>query len=138
VPDRLVALLRRARAIEIQASGPDRLPALQRTRYLIAGVRSAGYPDALIAEHLDITVDSVRTRGGSDGWIAAEDFAALAEVTLDTIGQWAADGLLLTAATDGAGRRYYAASELIRALAGLADAPATDPTGASSAPSTGG
>jgi hypothetical protein len=112
----LVAVLRRARSIEVEATGQQRLPALRLTRYLIAGVRFAGYPDALIAEHLNVTLDSVRTRGGSDGWVAAEDYAVLADVTVGTIEQWAAAGLLPNEATDETGRRYYAASELVRAL----------------------
>jgi hypothetical protein len=86
------------------------------TRCLIAGVRFAGCPDAVIAEHLNVTVASVRNRGSSDGWVATADYAVLAELAVNTIEQWAADGLLPNTATDETGRRYHAASELIRAL----------------------
>lgn len=119
-PARVVAVLRRARAAEQGAAGEQRIPAFRITRSLIAGTRSAGYTNAQVAACLGMTVTGVRARGGSDGWIAAEDFAELADLPIDTIERWAETELLPHAAADAAGQRYYLASELMRALVGLA------------------
>jgi hypothetical protein len=116
VPERLVAVVRRALAAEQVVTGELRIPAFRLTRYLIAGLRYAGYSPARIANSLDTSVGAVRNRGGSDGWVATDEFAALADLTPETIDQWAHDGLLHHGADDETGRRYYAASELIRAL----------------------
>ena len=68
VPDRLAVVLRRAQTAEQGATGGQRIPALRLTRYLIAGVRYAGYTNAGVAECLGISPDAVRARGSSDGW----------------------------------------------------------------------
>lgn len=116
VPDRLATPLRRAHATEHVARGQERIPAFRLTRSLIAGARFAGCTDAAVAECLGISLNAVRTRGGSDGWIAVAEFAELTDLTSKTIELWARDGLLPHTATDDYGRRYYAASNLMRAL----------------------
>jgi hypothetical protein len=113
----VAATLRRARAAEQSAVGEQRIPAFRVTRALIAGTRSVGYTDAQVAECLGMKVSGVRARGGSDGWIAVDDFGDLADLPTETIERWAAAGVLLNAATDTTGHRYYLASELMRAVA---------------------
>jgi hypothetical protein len=68
-----------------------------------------------LAESLGISVGSVRNRGSSDGWIAADVFAELTDLSPDTVDSWIADGMLPSRATDEAGRDCYLASELIYA-----------------------
>jgi hypothetical protein len=119
VPDRLATVLRGAVDAEQLATGEERFPALRLTRYLIAGAREAGYSTAAVAQCLGISTDSVRTRGTSDGWVAADDFAALADLAGGVINQWAADGVLDSGAIDAHGHRYYPASDLILALCRL-------------------
>jgi hypothetical protein len=116
VPERLVAVVRRALAAEQVATGQLRIPSFRLTRYLIAGLRFAGYSDSQIAVSLDMKADGVRGRGASDGWLAVPDFAELANLGPDIIDRWATAGLLLHTITDDTGQRYYPASELIRAL----------------------
>jgi hypothetical protein len=121
VPDRLAVPLRRAHAVEHLARGPERWAAFRLTRLMIAGARITGYTDAAVAECVGISLQAVRSRGGSDGWIDAEKFAALTGLDVSVIDQWAADGLLRLTATDDDGRHHYAASELITALSRFDD-----------------
>jgi hypothetical protein len=107
VPERLTAVLHRALALEQAARGPQRIPALRLTRHLLAGVRFASYPDTQIAERLGISAGAVRSRGGSDGWVAVEDFVALADLGMAAIDRWVAAGLLLHTITDDAGQRHF-------------------------------
>jgi hypothetical protein len=123
VPDRLAVVLRRGQTAEQGATGAQRIPALRLTRYLIAGVRYAGYTNARVAECLGISPDAVRARGSSDGWVAVDDFAAVAHLGEHAIEQWATDKLLQHTAMEQTGRRYYAASELVRALDRFGDDP---------------
>ena len=116
VLERLAMPLRRALAVEQVAIGPERRPALRLTRSLIAGARFAGCTDTAVSECLGISINAVRTRGGSDGWIAVDDFIALADLDRTVIEQWITDGRLPTAATGADGRHSYAASQLMRAL----------------------
>lgn len=119
VSAQVAAALRRARSAEQVAAGEQRIPAFRITRFLIAGTRSAGYTNTQIAECLGMNLSGVRARGGSDGWIAVNDFADLTDLSTQTIELWADAGLLPNAAADVTGHRYYPASELMRALAGF-------------------
>jgi hypothetical protein len=58
----------------------------------------------------------VRTRGGSDGWIAATTFADLAGLPVEFVRAWTADGLLPPRTVDVLGNDCFPASELVRAL----------------------
>lgn len=109
--------LRRALAAEQLAIGQERRPAFRLTRALIAGARFAGCTDTAVAGCLGISLNAVRTRGGSDEWIAVDDFIALTELAPSVIDQWASDGLLSLTRIDDDGRDFYAASQLMRALA---------------------
>lgn len=113
--DRLALLLERAVSAERVAAGPLRFPAYRLTRHLLAGVRFAGYSDTAIAERLGVSLETVRTRGASDGWVTGPDFAAVAGIDLADIEHWRAEGRLPTG-TVFDGLRYYPASELVIAL----------------------
>jgi hypothetical protein len=116
LPERLAGVVRRALTAEQIATGELRIPSFRLTRYLIAGLRFAGYSDSQIAASLDMKLDAVRGRGASDGWLAAADFAEMADLGLGVIDRWATAGLLPHTITDDTEHRYYPASELIRAL----------------------
>jgi len=127
VPERLAAVLRRALDAEQSAAGNQRIPAFRLTRHLLGGARRAGYTTSQLAGCLGVSVESVRTRGGSDGLVAVEDFATLAELDPQTVDQWATDGLVQHTVADDPGRRHCDASELLRALDRL-DTPDADTT----------
>ncbi|MCU1658870.1 MAG: hypothetical protein JWO57_3526 [Pseudonocardiales bacterium] len=116
LPAWLIIALHRAHEAERTATGDSRIPAFRLTRSLLGGARHAGYTPARLAEGLGISVGSVRNRGSSDGWIAADVFAELTDLSPDTVDSWIADGMLPSRATDEAGRDCYLASELIYAL----------------------
>jgi hypothetical protein len=116
VPPVLATALRRALAAESSARGEHRIPAFRLTRSLLGGARAAGFPNAVLAHCLGTTVQSVRTRGGSDGWIAATTFADLADLPIDVVRAWTADGLLPAQTVDVLGTDCFAASDLVRAL----------------------
>jgi hypothetical protein len=116
VPSVLATALRRALAAESSARGEHRVPAFRLTRSLLGGARAAGFPTAVLAHCLGTTVQSVRTRGGSDGWIAATTFADLAGLPIEVVRAWTADGLLPPQTVDGLGTDCFPASDLVRAL----------------------
>jgi hypothetical protein len=80
IPAPVARVLRRARVVEAEATGDRRPEALRVTRALLGGARSVGYHAAALAECLEIRVTSVRTRGGSDGWIDTATIVAIAEL----------------------------------------------------------
>jgi hypothetical protein len=116
VPPALATVLRRALAAESSARGEHRIPAFRLTRSLLGGARAAGFPNAVLAHCLGTTVQSVRTRGGSDGWIAASTFADLAGLPVKVVRAWTADGVLPAQTTDVLGNDCFPASDLVRAL----------------------
>jgi hypothetical protein len=65
---------------------------------------------------LGVGVESLRSRGTTDGWIAGETFAELAQVEPTTIERWRMAGLLDASRIEETGRSAYLASELVRAL----------------------
>lgn len=119
VPNRVAAVLRKARAAEQVASGRGRIPAFRLTRYLIGGARWAGCTDPAIAECLHISLGSVRTRGAGDGWVDAGDFLTLAELSPQVLQRWASEGILRRTVTEPDGRAFYPASELLLGLLAL-------------------
>jgi hypothetical protein len=123
VPPVLATALRRAHAAESSAKGEQRIPAFRLTRSLLGGARAAGFPNAVLAQCLGTTVQSVRTRGGSDGWIAATTFADLAGLPVEFVRAWTADGLLPSRTVDVLGNDCFPASDLVRALIRSAAAP---------------
>jgi hypothetical protein len=123
VPPVLATVLRRALAAESSARGEHRIPAFRLTRSLLGGARAAGLPNAVLAQCLGTTVQSVRTRGGSDGWIVATTFADLAGLPVEVVRAWIADGLLPPPTVDVLGNDGFPASDLVCALIRSAAAP---------------
>jgi hypothetical protein len=118
MPDQLVAVLQRAHIAELQAVGEHRRPAFRLTRALLGGAHRAGYSAACLAECLGLSLSSVRSRSGSDGWVSALAITQLADLAAGTVELWQAEGLLPSTVLDQAGQSCYLASDLIRALIG--------------------
>jgi hypothetical protein len=78
-----------------------------------------------LADCLGVSVGSVRTRGGSDGWVSARAFAGLTGLSPEEIHRWAGLGVLGDPRTDELGDEHYLASALVRALTrpGRSEAP---------------
>lgn len=73
----LSALLQRARRAEDETSGPNRRRAFRNTRHLLGGMRALGIPTHVLADALDVTVQSARARARTDGPIRLDDFRQL-------------------------------------------------------------
>jgi hypothetical protein len=116
IPPLLAIVLRQAHAEERSAAGDQRRSAFALTRALLGGARRAGYSAPRLSACLGISLPSVRSRSGSDGWISATDIDRLAEPAPGTIEHWRRAGLLTAANVDQAGQPCYLASELIYAL----------------------
>lgn len=97
--------------------GPDRRVAFRLTRVLLGGARAVGYSAAQLASCLDVSVDSVRNRGASDGWVTAGQVTLLTGIPPDELAQWHDAGAVTRRCRDDAGQDCYLASELIRRLA---------------------
>lgn len=124
MPVRLAAVLQRAHTAELQAVGEQRRAAFRLTRALLGGARRAGYSAPRLAECLGLSLSSVRSRSGSDGWVSASAITQLADLAAGMIEQWQVGGLLPTTNVDQAGQSCYLASDLIRAL--IATHPASE------------
>jgi hypothetical protein len=118
IPPSVAQILRRALAAELEATRAGRRQAFRVTRTLLGGARQVGYPALELVRDLDISVHSVRTRGGSDGWISVASVIDLADLTPGTVAGWHRDGLLPPPTTDASGQVCCRASDVIRALAG--------------------
>jgi hypothetical protein len=116
LPEPLAATLRRAHSAERVAVGADRVPAFRLTRTLLSAAREAGYRSSQLAECLGLSVSTVEARRAADGWLAAEVFAEVAGVPVESVRGWAADGLLPSAPPGDVDGDHYLASELVRAL----------------------
>jgi hypothetical protein len=116
IPPLLADVLQQARAEERSAAGDQRRSAFALTRALLGGARRAGYSAPRLSACLGVSLPSVSTRSGSDGWISAAAITRLADLPPGTVEQWQRAGLLTAANVDQAGQPCYLASELIHAL----------------------
>jgi hypothetical protein len=111
----LIRLLHGARRAEIETAGPVRRRAFRNTRHLLGGMRALGVPSRFLADALDVTVRSVRTRAETDGLIRVDDFQSLSGLPVRVVGS--ANGAPQRAGwTDTDGEALHHASALIRAV----------------------
>lgn len=105
----------RAREVESQATGANRIEAFRLTRALIGGARDLGYSAADLATCLGVRVSTLEGRTERAAWINAAAFAELAGIRLDTIGRWRRCRRLPEPRVEDA-RPFYRASDLLGAL----------------------
>jgi hypothetical protein len=117
-PERIIAVLRRAQAAELVATGRNRIPAFRTTRALLGGACALGYTPAQLADWLGMRTGTLRNRASADDWIHDRTFADLAGRRLATVQRWQRQGRLPNKQVDGVGQCYYLASDLLRALSG--------------------
>ena len=84
----VLELVRAAARFEVEARGSGRRTAFRTTRHLLAGAIAVGVSTPALAAELGVRADTVRTRAGHDGPIAAADFAALTGSPIDRIQSW--------------------------------------------------
>jgi hypothetical protein len=117
-PDRIIAVLKRAQAAELVATGRNRIPSFRTTRALLGGACALGYTPSQLAGCLGMRTETLRNRASADDWIEDRVFAELADRRLETVRRWQRQGRLPNRQVDGVGRCYYPASDLLRALSG--------------------
>jgi hypothetical protein len=86
--DALRALLQAAKRAEMTAVGPGRRVAFRNTRSLIGAAHELGFPQAALAEMLNVTEGSVRLRTGPPLPILPSAFLAL--VPAAAVSPWTA------------------------------------------------
>jgi hypothetical protein len=110
-------MLRNAHQAEQLARGAHRRAAYQLTRDLLGGSQRAGYPVHLLAECLGLSAKSLRARCGSDGWVSADEIAALIGTSSDVVNRRLAGGRISSSVDAADGALQYLASDVIRVAA---------------------
>lgn len=122
VPPCLASTLERSFAAERGASGGRRRAAFRTTRHLLGAAFASGSTPADVAELTGLGASSLRDRAGNtDGLIALQEFAELAQITERRISGWASAGLLPSMSTDRGGTIGYPARALVLALLATGD-----------------